>query len=756
MDKTRWRILGMVLVLCAGAAGANPPAFEYPSALLDAYDADGSCWTGMDAVGTFPVRVVPEQWLIGPPPSADSAVTLPTDHWLDVAFSGRLAGGDGNDLFLTETGSAGEQALLFITDGADQEYLLAELTAGTSSQQNLSYFGIDLDSVTLPFVARAVRVVALDQGGQSPGFDLNGVIARVSHEGGTKASYPNPVCGATGVRPDARLTWSPGSGADGHVVYFSVDAASVAGGADGVRYPPQAGEADVFVPPTLPLGRTCYWRVDESGDQGVGPLTPGDVWSFTVADRVTLEDFEAYDLREHFLYEAWRIRGRADASLEQGIAASCGQSLAFRYQYDAAWPSEIVRTFAQPQNWARMEAQVVQFSLRGTPGNATTGQMYLTLGDGRTEQQVPYPGDLHVLVDPRWHTCRIALSEFTGIDLTRVTSIALGLRCVTTDPQEHGRGTIYLDDITLRPGSSPGTPDPASGAADLSADGAVDYRDLRLLAQNWLDDFACVPALAEPNQPVLWYDFDGSAADQAGTADGEIRGRCSFVPGVYGQAIRFASEGDSVMVPEAAEVFRGIRSAVTVAFWQRGDDSTHVNDTICCSNYVYGQANPSLAIHLGCWRDPGVYRWDCGTPWSFANRLAGRHGSKDEWTGRWNHWAFTKDARRGRMEIYRNGVLYDSRTGADATVTGITSFEIGSGWYGRYDGALDDFRIYDYALSATEIAYVATRGTGVLPEPPNSPADLNADGIVDFRDFALLAAQWLAGQPVAQNTSAVR
>ncbi len=55
------------------ALGSNTPAdegvFEYPCYLVDAYDADESCWTGMDAEGTYqgPIRVDPEKWLVGPP-----------------------------------------------------------------------------------------------------------------------------------------------------------------------------------------------------------------------------------------------------------------------------------------------------------------------------------------------------------------------------------------------------------------------------------------------------------------------------------------------------------------------------------------------------------------------------------------------------------------------------------------------------------------------------------------------------------------
>jgi hypothetical protein len=269
------------------------------------------------------------------------------------------------------------------------------------------------------------------------------------------------------------------------------------------------------------------------------------------------------------------------------------------------------------------------------------------------------------------------------------------------------------------------------------------------MALNWLADRTRARRVAAPNEPVLWYEFEGDAHDSVGDADGQVEGRVNFVPGVYGQAVHFMNAGDRVTIPDAARVFAGARDALTITFWQYGDDSSHRTDTLCCSNYVYGQSNPTIAIHLGCWQPPGYYRWDCGDPWSFSNRLAGRHGSESEWKGRWNHWAFTKDTRvgsdgqRGRMEIYLNGELYDRRTGTGTSIAGITSFEIGSGWYGYYDGLIDDFQIYDYALSPAEVAYVATDGTGVFRQKPASPADLDASDRVDLRDFSILADEWL-------------
>ena len=98
------------------------------------------------------------------------------------------------------------------------------------------------------------------------------------------------------------------------------------------------------------------------------------------------------------------------------------------------------------------------------------------------------------------------------------------------------------------------------------------------------------------------------------------------------------------------------------------------------------------------------------------------------------------------MQIFLNGVLYDSRTGANSSISAITSFEIGSGWYGGYDGLIDDFRIYDYALSQAEIVYTATEGTGIFDQPLMTPADLHPDDQINFIDFAILADNWLEEQ----------
>ena len=45
----------------------------------------------MSVTGEYPVAVKPEEWLIGPPPSDRSAVTMPTDHWIELGLATKIA-----------------------------------------------------------------------------------------------------------------------------------------------------------------------------------------------------------------------------------------------------------------------------------------------------------------------------------------------------------------------------------------------------------------------------------------------------------------------------------------------------------------------------------------------------------------------------------------------------------------------------------------------------------------------------------------
>jgi len=87
--------------------------------------------------------------------------------------------------------------------------------------------------------------------------------------GQTKATNPNPANGSTSVSTTADLSWTAGTGATSHDVYFGTSSSSPTsrGNQTGTTYDPG----------TMAEGTTYYWRIDEVGDETI----TGDLWNFT-------------------------------------------------------------------------------------------------------------------------------------------------------------------------------------------------------------------------------------------------------------------------------------------------------------------------------------------------------------------------------------------------------------------------------------------------------------------------------------------
>ena len=94
-----------------------------------------------------------------------------------------------------------------------------------------------------------------------------------------KATSPNPANGATSVSINADLSWTAGSGATSHDVYFGTNptpgAGEFKGNQTGITY-------DLG---TLSYNTTYYWCIDE---KNAGGTTTGNIWSFTTIARHTL------------------------------------------------------------------------------------------------------------------------------------------------------------------------------------------------------------------------------------------------------------------------------------------------------------------------------------------------------------------------------------------------------------------------------------------------------------------------------------
>jgi hypothetical protein len=89
------------------------------------------------------------------------------------------------------------------------------------------------------------------------------------------ASSPSPATDATGIITAPTLSWTAGSGASSHNVYFGTSSSPTSiGNQSGTTY----------TPGTLTANTKYYWRIDEVNSTGT---TTGTVWNFTTGSSST-------------------------------------------------------------------------------------------------------------------------------------------------------------------------------------------------------------------------------------------------------------------------------------------------------------------------------------------------------------------------------------------------------------------------------------------------------------------------------------
>ena len=162
-------------------------------------------------------------------------------------------------------------------------------------------------------------------------------------------------------------------------------------------------------------------------------------------------------------------------------------------------------------------------------------------------------------------------------------------------------------------------------------------------------------------------------------------------------SLNFAGSGN---IDAPTDAFSGISNEITISLWCFGDAATlPANSTIFEGVDANNQRQAN--VHLP-WGNGQVY-WDCGNDGGGYDRINLAANAAD-YEGRWNHWAFTKNAATGSMKIYLNGQLWHSGSGKTKPID-IQSFRIGSnaGSSNFYYGKVNEFRVWNKELDPATI-----------------------------------------------------
>ena len=232
---------------------------------------------------------------------------------------------------------------------------------------------------------------------------------------------------------------------------------------------------------------------------------------------------------------------------------------------------------------------------------------------------------------------------------------------------------------------------------------------------------------------VGWWSFDEGAGNVA--KDGSGNGYdgtiidATWADGQLGSALEF--NGSSAYVDIPPESWSTIDTQATCAVWMYIDSAiTQSPFTFAAFQDPAANVERVFSTHVAWGGNKTIY-FDTGHTGGAYDRI-NKDATPAEYGDAWVHWAFVKNGDTGDQQIYLNGVLWHSGTGATRSMTGVTKFTLGtkpilSNWW---TGMMDDFQLYDHALTVEEIQQAMlgiTKGIATSPTPVDTAVDVLRD-----------------------------
>ncbi|MBC8217378.1 MAG: LamG domain-containing protein [Planctomycetes bacterium] len=271
---------------------------------------------------------------------------------------------------------------------------------------------------------------------------------------------PQPANGAADVSIVATLNWTPADSANSSDLYFGADADAVrnATAASPEYIGNRALGSEGYDPGKLALGATYYWRVDAVyADKTVKGL----LWSFTAAEFIGVDDFEAYndidppDPNSNRIFDKWidgfgtttngaLVGNELPPYAGQTVVHSGAQAMPYFYDNNLK-TSEATLTLVYPKDWTAEGLTRLSLWFMGDSASAPE-RMFVALNG----TAVIYHEDPAATQVGKWTEWSIDLTRFAdqGVNLANVNTITIGFG-TRNSPTAGGSGQMNFDDIRL-------------------------------------------------------------------------------------------------------------------------------------------------------------------------------------------------------------------------------------------------------------------------------------------------------------------
>ena len=216
-----------------------------------------------------------------------------------------------------------------------------------------------------------------------------------------------------------------------------------------------------------------------------------------------------------------------------------------------------------------------------------------------------------------------------------------------------------------------------------------------------------------PPASLVRYRFEGNVQDSGGNGFHGTATALTYVTGRIGaQAAQFNGTSSYVSIP------RSVTDDITVALWVKTTDTAGTagaqwwsGKSLVDGEVVGGGPDWGTAIVNG--------KFVLGVGSTNGDTTVASSVNIND--GAWHHVAATRNNTSGAMAVYVDGVLRGSGTGPTGSRTFPPSLRIGGLQPGGnfLNGTLDDVRLYNRILTASEITQLAS---GQLPAPQNVTA----------------------------------